>query len=205
MDCREFIARFSEYYDGTGGADETGRMEAHLEVCASCRRYHRIVTKGGQLLRSLPSPELPPDFEPRLQHRIYHVADEAALARTVSSGTTGATAFAMALLLTAVAWSPSMKDTGPAADLTPILTPIEVPSVDPFGPSAAGGGGATLTPEFNAPRSLFGPPNRLTGDQQQPESGQRLWVHTHSLLYEYSPLSEKYRQDTRLRRTDFDR
>lgn len=199
MDCPEFIARFSEYYDGTGGADETGRMEAHLAACSSCRRYHRIVSKGGQLLRSLPTPELPPDFEPRLQHRIYHVADEAALARTVSSGTTGATAFAMAMLLTAVAWSPTMKDAGPTLELTPVETQL----ADPFEPSA-GGGGATLAPEFNAPPSLFRPPNQLTGGQQQ-EAGQRLWVHTHSLLYEYSPLSDKYRQDTRLRRTDFDR
>jgi hypothetical protein len=201
MDCPGFIARFSDYYDGTGGADETGLMEAHLEACASCRRYHRVVTKGGQLLRSLPTPEVPPDFEPRLQHRIYHVADEAALARTVSSGTTGATAFAMAVLLTAVAWSPTMKEAGPPTE----LAPVDVQSTDPFGPSAAGGGGATLTPDFNAPRSLFGPLSVLTGVQQPVESSQRLWVHTHSLLYEYSPLSEKYRQDTRLRRTDVDR
>lgn len=199
MDCREFIARFSEYYDGMGEADETGPMEAHLETCSSCRRYHRVVTRGGQILRSLPTPELPTDFEPRLQHRIYHVADEAALARTVSSGTTGATAFAMAVLLTAVAWSPTMKEAGPPTE----LVPVDVQSPDP-GPSAGGGGGAVLAPDFTAPRSLFGPLNVLT-DGHPAETGQSLWVHTHSLLYEYSPLSEKYRQDTRLRRTDVDR
>lgn len=201
MDCREFIARFSEYYDGTGGAAETGAMEAHLDECSSCGRYHKVVTKGGQLLRALPAPELPADFEPRLQHRIYHIADEAALARTVSSGTTGATAFAMALLLTAVAWSPTMKDEGSGVE----LVPVEVQSADPFGAGVAGGGGPAVAPDLSAPRSLFGPPNLLIGDQQPTDGSQRLWVHTHSLLYEYSPLSEKYRQDPELRRTDLDR
>jgi hypothetical protein len=181
MNCSEFIAGFSEYYDGRDGSPDDS-MRAHLEECVSCRRYHRVVTRGGQLLRELPPPSVPPDFHPRLQHRIYHVEDEAVLTRPVGSGTTGATALAMAILLTVVAWSPSVTGSAPTVELPPIVAqaPVTLRSLTPVGTG--------LSPR---PSVLDLGPSR---------DGQRLWVNTHSLLYEYSPLSAKYRQAAEVRR-----
>jgi hypothetical protein len=186
MDCSEFIARFSDYYDRSMGQDVAGPMEAHLNGCASCRRYHRVVREGGQMLRSLPRPDLPADFRPRLQHRIYHVDDEAVLPRSSGSGTTGATAFAMAVLLTLAAWTPTIKDAPTSVTLSPDLAETFEDPVTSSEPS---------------PERLFQPASVLT---EGPPEVKGLWnqTHSHSLLYEYSLLStDRTRQRIRLRQT----
>jgi len=187
MNCSEFITRFSEYYDGGDDGQDGAAMEAHLEACPSCRRYHRIVSKGGQMLRALPKPAMPTDFRGRLQHRIYHVEDEAALAQPVSSGTTGATALAMAVLVSLAAWTPTVTDSAPTVEVAPIV--VQTPLV----PTSA------FTPPGSTPL-LSQPPLFKTGSTP---SGQRLWVNSHSLMYEYSPLSEKYRRAAEVRRSEF--
>jgi len=189
MDCSEFISRFSDYYDSRSESGEAGPMEAHLESCVSCRRYHRVVTRGGQLLRALPRPSVGSDFRPRLQHRIYHVEDEAALSTAGSSGTTGATALAMAILLTLAAWTPSIRDSAPEVALPPLL-------VGAPGPSA---------PSFASPGTLFLRPTSIL-ERSMPRSSppQGLWMHSHSMLYQYSPLSEKYRQVPETRRSELE-
>ena len=182
MDCSEFITGFSDYYDRRTDELDAGAMEAHLDTCPSCRRYHAVVTQGGQLLRSLPSPAIRQDFRPRLEHRIYHVQDEAALSRSASSGTTGVTALAMAVLLTVAAWTPVVREVPPEAAAPPVV-------LDPVTP---------IRPEFAAPRSLFDEP---PPQPDVPLTRPGLWVDSHSLLYEYSALSAKYRQTVELRRT----
>ncbi len=188
MDCTEFIFRFSEYYDRPVEQQGAGPMEAHLETCASCRRYHRVVTEGGQLLRSLPRPGVPSDFRPRLQHRIYHIDDEAVISRSSASGTTGATALGMAVLLTLAAWSPTMKD-GPA-ETTASAEPVEVLEPRQTEPPTA--------PTF------FPLPASVLNTQADLRNLQDLWgrQHSHSLLYEYSLLSSARSRDrTPLRQT----
>jgi hypothetical protein len=186
MNCSEFIAHFSEYYDGGDDGQRNASMEAHLEACASCRRYHRVVSRGGQMLRALPKPPVPTDFRGRLQHRIYHIEDGVVLARPVSSGTTGVTTLAMAVLVSLAAWTPTVTDSAPMVEVAPIVVQT------PFAP----------VPAFAFPGSspLLRPSTLLNAGS--PPSGHRLWANTHSLMYEYSPLSEKYRRAAEVRRSE---
>ncbi|HKJ01512.1 MAG TPA: zf-HC2 domain-containing protein, partial [Longimicrobiales bacterium] len=81
MTCTEFVDGFSEYHDGTASEAQIRRAEDHLASCPRCRRYREVVVQGAALLRSLPPPDVQEDFVPRLQHRLYHVDEEAALRR----------------------------------------------------------------------------------------------------------------------------
>ena len=121
MTCTEFVEGFSEYYDGTAPEATIEEADAHLDVCASCRRYRHVMERGAELLRSLPTPEVTEDFAPRLQHRLYHVDQDTVLRSQTSSGTTALAIVGMALLLTAVAWSPALRATAPTVELAPIV------------------------------------------------------------------------------------
>lgn len=121
MTCTEFVQGFSEYYDGTAPAPFLEEARAHLDDCPSCRRYEHVMERGAELLRSLPTPEVTEDFAPRLQHRLYHVDQDAVLRSQASSGTTALAVIGMALLLTAVAWSPALRATAPTVELAPIV------------------------------------------------------------------------------------
>jgi hypothetical protein len=122
MICSEFISGFSDYFDGVGEPGFLDEAEAHLVSCCSCRRYREIIERGSALIRSEPPLTVSGDFYPRLQHRLFHVDDHEALSRTSSaSAATGATILGMALLLTAVAWSPIMRPGDPEVELSPIV------------------------------------------------------------------------------------
>ncbi len=75
MACKEFLERYTEYRDGLLSAGESGRFDAHLESCESCRRYESVITRGLAAWRALPRVTTSSDFQPRLQHRLYHVDD----------------------------------------------------------------------------------------------------------------------------------
>jgi hypothetical protein len=142
------------------------------------------------MLRALPQLPVPSDFRNRLQHRIYHIEDEVALARPVSSGTTGATALGMAILVSLAAWTPAVTDSTPVAEVAPIV-PIVVPS------------SSAPLPLFEPSGSfLLRPAASLHTSPSPSASGGRLWVNTHTLMYEYSPLSEKYRRAAEVRRSE---
>lgn len=186
MDCSEFIARFSEYYDRRTQDDAAGPMEAHLETCDSCRRYHRVVSQAGQLLRSLPRPSVSADFRPRLQHRIYHVEDERVLPSSSGSGVTATTALAMAVLVAFAAWTPAMR------------SGASEPAQDPELAASLDGTPAPTGPD---PAELFQPTSVLQVRHAQ-DGGLWTQTHTHSLLYEYSLLSrERPRATVQIRQT----
>jgi hypothetical protein len=170
MKCEEFLAGFSDFFDRGSDLEDGVAFAEHLASCESCRRYERVVRGSIHLLRTLPTPEVTDDFRPRLQHRLYHVADEEGLARGTSSGsgTTAATALAMAVLLVVVAWSPSIVGGDPEIQLPVIV--VNEPAPRPEPPPVI--------------RSVFTPADF----QERP-----LWNHSHSLLYEYSTLSERSR------------
>ncbi|MWK27889.1 zf-HC2 domain-containing protein, partial [Escherichia coli] len=91
----------SEYRDGLLPDAEHGAFAAHLDACASCARYGRVVGKGVRMLRDEPELEVSEDFMARLQHRIYHVDEEkrssaGRRARGVAAGGTLAAAAALA-------------------------------------------------------------------------------------------------------------
>jgi anti-sigma factor RsiW len=121
MDCSEFIARFTDYIDGSAPSQDVRAMETHLVRCESCGRYKTVLEHGASLLQSLPSAELREDFAPRLQHRLYHVQEERAAPDHVTSGAPAFTVFGIAVLLTAVAWAPMLRGSTPVVVLEPIV------------------------------------------------------------------------------------
>lgn len=171
MNCTEFLARFSDYRDGRMESEERARARAHLRECASCSRYRRVVEQGVELLCSREPIPVPDDFRPRLTHRLYHVDDDESLGfDRSSSGTSLAAALGMAVLLTAVAWSPVMRDAEPE---------VRLPAIVVSQPSRAR---PTLTV---SPATFFG--DRALRFRAA-ESRSPLWSDHGSLLHEYSPL-----------------
>lgn len=183
MTCSEFVDRFTDYLDGEGSAEFRRRAEAHLESCCECGRYRQVMTRGADVLRSLPEAQLPEDFQPRLQHRLYRVDDEIALNAHTASGTTVLTVLGMSVLLTALAWSPALRPTAPVVELPPIV--VSDPPVRLRPVNALPMGMRILWPSFGLTKA-------------------GLWDDAQALLYEYSPLQQRYRERTPLRRAGLD-
>jgi hypothetical protein len=76
MNCKDFLARHSDYHDGLLEADAAGELRSHATRCPSCARYDAVVRRGTELARQLlPTVELSADFEARMRHRLYHERD----------------------------------------------------------------------------------------------------------------------------------
>jgi anti-sigma factor RsiW len=177
MNCTDFVARSSDFFDGSAPDGEMSLMEAHLRECASCRRYAAVYEQGTSLLRSLPEPELGEDFEPRLRHRIFHVDDRRALLDNSGSATPALSVLGLAVLLTVVAWSPLLREEPPMVDLAPIV----VDHVDQPAP---------------APRSA--PASAVAFGALD------LGLWDNARLYEYTRLSKRYARDGGVQRIGFD-
>ena len=123
MDCKEFLSRYTEYRDGLMGPADVARAEVHLSGCASCQRYRRVVDRGIRELRTTPSATAGDDFRDRLQHRIYHLRDGDTLADggARSSGASAVAAVGIAILLTAAAWSPVLRQAGNSVTLPAVV------------------------------------------------------------------------------------
>lgn len=178
MNCSDVVDRFTEYLDGTAPASEVTAIERHLERCGSCVRYKIVLDNGARLLRSLPEPELRDDFAPRLQHRLYHVDDERTLSAHGASGAPAFTVLGIAVLLTAVAWSPVLFSGAPVIELAPIVVDRAPQRF-------------TARPTSATPPGTFSTKAELDGG---------LWANT--LLYDYTPLSQRYEQRAHVRRAD---
>ena len=187
MNCSEFLSQFSEFYDSPRGAPIRQDAEAHMAGCAKCARYREVVARSVALLHEMPRAELNESFRMRLQHRLFHLDDGGSGAQPGrGSAIPVVTVLGMAVLLTAVAWSPRIASGVPEVDLPAIIV-SGPPLIDPL-------------LELDA----FGP----TPVSSDLFSG-GLWSDANDLLYEYSPMSERYRgqQDSGarvLRRTGFD-
>jgi Putative zinc-finger len=120
MTCSDFVERFSEHLDGTGSEEHLREADEHLAQCASCRRYREVVERGAELLRTLPVPEISEDFGPRLQHRLYHADVMAGLEGGANSAAPALTVLGMALVLTVVAWVPTLRSSAPEVRLPAI-------------------------------------------------------------------------------------
>ena len=182
MNCADLHARFSEYYDGTGEPSFLGEADAHLAGCADCRRYRDVVARGSMVLRGAAAVAVSEDFLPRLQHRIYHIEDNAALGRATGSAATVSTAVAIAALIALAAWSPTLVR-APRVALPPIVV---------------------STPE---PRVVGVRPPQLW-DSPAPETfvsavDQGLWDDPR-LFTRYSPLMAQPVRQATLRRADLD-
>ena len=176
MDCTTFVARFTDYLDGVLPPADERAMAEHLARCGSCLRYKSVVEHGRSVLLSLPVPELREDFESRLEHRLLHAADPQALPDEVASRAPALAVLGVAVLLTAVAWSPLLIGGAPEVQLAPIVVDHAPPQARTLPVTLAG---ATSIPE------------------PVPDLDARLWEDTR--LYEYSPLSRRYPQGARTR------
>lgn len=176
MDCKGFLAGHTDYLDGVLGAAEAAEFARHVDECPSCARYHRVLVKGRELLRTLPAIEPSRDFHSRLQHRLYHLIDGPQLdygSRT--SGTSTTAAVAIALLMAIAAWSPLIRAETPQ---------IELPAIVVDEPRAASLGHAF--PLFSTTDyALLAP----TGSRSELP-----WSYSNMLLYRYSPLGWEERR-----------
>lgn len=96
--CSVFLARHSAYIDDELLPQERQAHERHLESCDACGRYARVLAGGLDVLQSMPEVEPSADFEARLQHRLFHLQDEAVLSPRRGRTPWLAAAAAMALL-----------------------------------------------------------------------------------------------------------
>ncbi len=168
MDCSKALEGFSDYLDGLLAGETLEAFESHLRSCSSCRRYGKVLETGAELLRQLPAPELRDDFQARLRHRIYNLDEQRALlASSSGSATRAGTALAIALLLAAAAWSAALGDPIPQVSL-PAIVVSEDQVVRPL-------------------PSLLRPSTVASGLMPEPRLRWRTPV-----LYEYSPLYERY-------------
>lgn len=179
MTCSEFVAHLSEYLDGIASEEDRRQAEEHLSSCSSCRRYRDVVVRGAELLRTLPEPALPEDFVPRLQHRLYHVDEGSVLDGPASSAAPGLTVIAMAVVLAAVAWVPTLKPTAPE---------VELPAIEVSSPPSAVRYRSAPAYPFNVGRSVGA--RARAGSTVRPAD---LWEDAPQLLFQYSVLSHRYR------------
>lgn len=178
MNCSQVVANFTDYLDGVASAENAAAIERHLASCTACGRYEMVLRRGSRLLRSLPEPELREDFAPRLQHRLFHVDNERAVQVTAESGAPALTVLAIAIVLAAAAWSPTLFQTETVVQLEPIVVDrAPVRSVDRP---------VSVTPPGTF--SSASPGGIVEG----------LWANT--LLYDYTPLSQRYEHRARVRR-----
>jgi hypothetical protein len=186
MNCSEFLSSFTTFYDAAPGSPERAAAEEHLGCCESCQRYVDVVDRGVSMLKAMPAPALPTNFGSRLEHRLMHVMDEENRFR---SGTESAipvvTILGMAILLTAVAWTPKLLRSTPEVVIAPIVV--------------------SEPPEDSAPFGTARPPFLLGDVNPSPlRMGEGLFDDPTSLFYQYSPLAAKYRNSGLLRRTGLD-
>ena len=182
MECSEFLSRFSDFYDGSPDSRFRQLFEAHLENCEKCARYERAVASGAALLRALPPIEPSESFRPALEHRLFHLEDENALTRAAgSSAVPVLTAVGIAIVLAMIAWAPTLGRSTPQVALAPIVV-TGPPDPEPVFPVVTGGF-APLLPVLDLAKELWSDPN--------------------ALLYEYSPMRERYESESSLRQAGF--
>ncbi len=180
MNCEEFHERYSEYRDERTAADELREFERHLEECEACARYDRVISRGVEVFRDLPSPSPSPDFYDRLKHRIYHLEDGISGAGSWPAGSAAVLAVAAAGLL-ALAWVPFVSQAPVEVQLQPVSVERpeaalerraerETPSLFQSGPF--------LTPSSSGDRGWRSDPHRRGSSLPWRDEGSSMGVST---------------------------
>ena len=173
MKCTEFVEAFSDYHDGVASIDLTTRMDEHVEACARCRQYRRVMQEGVTVLRAAGPVAVPEDFEARLRHRLYHVDEEETLLSHANSGATAIAVLSIAVVLTAVAWSPLLRPGLPQVEMAPLV--VSAPPA---------------RQEFRARMAYPFSDGARPAIQTAGSAG--LFDDAHRLLFQYSQLSQRY-------------
>jgi len=173
MTCGEFLERYAEFRDGEEGDRAQVPFLRHLEECEGCSRYHSVLRKGVEVLRSSSELKLRSDFQERLRHRIYQEDLEALRRRTPGTrlgfGTLG---WAVAALLAAIAIGEFLAPP-PALTLPPVQARAPLPT-------STEGGQLDRRPAFQ-------------GGARWGMSPENFWAHSPALLDEVSPLPQRGR------------
>lgn len=80
MDCRTFRDNHTVFVDLACSALEENAMREHLRGCPSCAKHDALVRRSLMLVKSLPTVEVSPDFQARLEARLRATAMESAVA-----------------------------------------------------------------------------------------------------------------------------
>ena len=70
MDCRAFRDNHASYIDQRCSAVEEHEMRQHAQGCVSCARHDTRIRRSLMLVRNLPSVDVSPDFQARLNARL---------------------------------------------------------------------------------------------------------------------------------------
>lgn len=182
MHCSEFLHRFSEFYDAPASAPIRKIAEAHMDECEGCANYEEIISRGVKILRTMPRVDLPESFHPRLQHRLFHIEDDNEFPSKGDNPVVSVVkAFVFAVIIMIIAWLPRILN-----DTPEVIIPAIIVS-NPPKPETSLSNDDWVFP-------VRAPVNLNNG----------LWSDPNSLLYEYSPMGERYRNNSVFRRTGID-
>lgn len=106
--CAECIALSSDYVDGLLGPVDTVRVDRHVAGCPPCARYLRVLERGLELARDMPTIEASPEFQSRLNRQLREI-DYAMSERDRSVRSGAALAVAVAGVVALLAWSPVFR------------------------------------------------------------------------------------------------
>jgi hypothetical protein len=124
MNCREFVARYTDYRDGLITAPrEMRRFARHMAACAVCQRYDAALQRGvGSLQDGSPDPNSA--FRQRLDRRL--AAERARAGRpTLPARPALAAALLVAAAIGLLAWEGSQHRTSVVS--APTLPPVPFP------------------------------------------------------------------------------
>ena len=120
--CRRFLDGYSDYRDGRLKPEARSRVIGHLEACAPCARYDRVIRKGVQVLRAQqPETAARPTRVAAVRHRALAEERRPQALGAAGSGMTLAASLIVTVLLTAAAWLPFLSLPTPEVDMPPVV------------------------------------------------------------------------------------
>lgn len=176
MTCSQFIEAFSDLIDETGSIEVREAAARHRGVCERCRHYAEVFMRGREALRSGEDVlEVDEYFHSRLQHRLHHVDDERALARSRAGVHPAVLVLGAAAVFATVVGAPVLLGPDPEVELSPIV--VNRPAPRPLG--------LRIPLPSMLPASLSPAALELDGDD--------LWRQPTALFYDYAPVRARYR------------
>jgi hypothetical protein len=123
MECDEFLQSFSDFLDAEFEKHSPEEYNGHLEKCARCGEYDRVVRRGLRLVREMDVPEPVPDFMPRLQRSFLSRRERSEVIVQYAKAA-GMAGFAIAALLL-LAVNPNFLPAGDDLELPPVVVEAE--------------------------------------------------------------------------------
>lgn len=213
MKCSEFLACYSEFHDGALSPEASRCCRGHIESCAACRRYDKVLTRGVDLLRTLSTTGPGDDFRSRLQHSIYTIHEKRRRRQVPRGSAAAMSAVAMVTIAASIIVTPVLWDSEPVVDLPPIIAqapppaPEQAPAPRPSrvislsSPIGALPRPTALlpSPAIRVPRAFpiatrAGALPSTTAEGPRGLEGLDLWRESNELLYQHSSLYLRYRQ-----------